>query len=89
MKLNVSNHHGSLLADHFLDPQYIQRVFVKNKQVSCRNLTFIDHISKFYYWGGGGGGGRMIKHITVGKHNRRFGLICCKLTDTYCFLEIA
>ena len=31
----------------------------------------------------------MIMRITAGIHNRRIGLSCCNLTDTYCFNEIA
>ena len=32
MMLNVSNHIGALLADHFLDPQSIPRVFYLKNQ---------------------------------------------------------
>ena len=32
MTLNVSNHNGALLADHFLDPQSIPRVFYSKNQ---------------------------------------------------------
>ena len=33
MTLNVSNHNGALLADHFLDPKSIPRVFLLKKSV--------------------------------------------------------
>ena len=32
MTLNVSNHNGALLADNFLDPQSITRVFYSKNQ---------------------------------------------------------
>ena len=32
MTLNVSNHNETLLADHFLDPQSIPRVFYSTSQ---------------------------------------------------------
>ena len=33
MALNVSNHNGALLADHFLDPQFIPRVYYSKNQL--------------------------------------------------------
>ena len=33
MTLNVSNYNGALLADHFLDPQSIPRVFYLKNQL--------------------------------------------------------
>ena len=45
MTLNVSNHNGRLLADHFLDLHIIQRALLNNNLVFNRNLTLIDHVS--------------------------------------------
>ena len=39
MTLNVSNHNGALLADHFLDPQFIPRVFYSKKSVQSGKLA--------------------------------------------------
>ena len=40
MSLNVSNHNGSLLADHFLDPQStIHKEFSTQKSVFDRHLV--------------------------------------------------
>ena len=52
MTLNVSNHNGTLLADHFLDPQSIPS-FVLKKSVFDRHLTFSDHVLTIYYRGSG------------------------------------
>ena len=39
MTLNVSNHNGALLADYFLDPQSIPRVYYSKKSVVDRRLV--------------------------------------------------
>ena len=50
MSLNVSNHNGKLLADHFLGPQFIPRDISNILSVFDRNLTFIDHDLQFTTW---------------------------------------
>ena len=50
MTLNVSNHHGMLLADHFLFPQYIARV-CEQQTAFDRPFTLIEHVSAIYHWG--------------------------------------
>ena len=46
--LNVSNHNGTLSADHFLDLKSIPRV--STQQISFdRIFSFIDHVLTVYY----------------------------------------
>ena len=47
MTLNVLNHNGKLLADHFLGPQFVPSDFSNNQMFFDRNLIFIDHGLQF------------------------------------------
>ena len=75
MTFNVSNHNGALLADHFLDPQSIPRVFYKKKTVLNRHLVLVSMFKQFTTGVG------MVTHIPAGIRNRCIGLICCNLMD--------
>ena len=46
--LNVSNHNGRFLADHFLDPQIYSKHFVKNKPEFDRFGVYWPCFTAFY-----------------------------------------
>ena len=71
MTLNVSNHNGALLADHFLDPQSIPRVFCSKISFWFERACFKNSLPRVV----------MVKHIPAGIRNRCIGLICCNLMD--------
>ena len=75
MTLTVSNHNGALLADHFLDPQSIPRVFYS------KNQFLIDIWFERACFNNSLPGVEMVTHISAGIRNRCIGLICCNLID--------
>ena len=75
MTLNVSNHNGALLADIFLDPQSIPRVFYS------KNQFLIDIWFELACFNNSLPGVGMVTHIPAGIRNRCIGLICCNLMD--------
>ena len=75
MTLNVSNHNGALLDDHFLDPQSMPRVFYSKHQL------LIVVWFEWAYLNNSLPGVGMVTHIPAGIRNRCIGLICCNLMD--------
>ena len=53
MTLNVSNHNGTLLADHFHGSTIYSKSFILNKSVFGRHFGLSDHVLTSYYRGSG------------------------------------
>ena len=76
MTLNVSNNNGTVLADHFLDPQSIPRVLNSTNQFLIDIWVLVTMPMKILP------GIRIVTCIPAGIRNRCIGVICCNLTDT-------
>ena len=78
MALNVSNHNGTLSADHFLDLKSIySKSFVLNKSVLIEILhlfTCFNSLLVLGVW--------MFTRISAAKRNRCIGLTCSNLVNT-------
>ena len=72
MALTVSNHNGTLPADHFWIRNLFQGFYTQ--QISFdRNLTFIDHVLSFLL------GVWVFTRIPADIRNRCIGFTCCNL----------